>query len=61
MTVSDGHTSGDHPDPEELAAAGGVGIGAGAPSTFEPEEDPEAVVDAAGPTSPDEEDGHARR
>ena len=31
------------PDAEELAAAGGVGIGAGEPSTFEPEEDPESV------------------
>jgi hypothetical protein len=33
-------------DPEELAQSGGVGIGAGEPSTFEPEEDPESVEDA---------------
>ena len=33
-------------DPEELAQSGGVGIGAGEPSTFEPEEDPETVEDA---------------
>jgi hypothetical protein len=33
-------------DPEQLAASGGVGIGAGEPSTFEPEEDPESVDDA---------------
>ncbi|WP_315098264.1 hypothetical protein [uncultured Cellulomonas sp.] len=32
-------------DPEELAQAGGVGLGAGEPSTFEPEEDPESVDD----------------
>ena len=30
-------------DAEELAQAGGVGIGAGAPSTFEPEEEPASV------------------
>ncbi|GEK22607.1 hypothetical protein [Cellulomonas xylanilytica] len=30
-------------DPEELAQTGGVGIGTGEPSTFEPEEDPDAV------------------
>jgi hypothetical protein len=33
-------------DAEELAQAGGVGIGAGAPSTFEPEEDPASVPGA---------------
>ena len=32
-------------DPDELAQSGGVGIGAGEPSTFEPEEDPESVDD----------------
>ena len=32
---------------EELAKAGGVGIGAGEPSTFEPEEDPESIDDDA--------------
>jgi hypothetical protein len=30
-------------DTDELAQAGGVGLGAGEPSTFEPEEDPESV------------------
>jgi len=33
-------------DVEELAEHGGVGISAGEPSTFEPEEDPDAVEDA---------------
>ncbi|WP_155855949.1 hypothetical protein [Cellulomonas sp. URHD0024] len=33
-------------DVEELAHAGGVGISAGEPSSFEPEEDPESVDDA---------------
>ena len=33
-------------DADELAQAGGVGLGAGEPSTFEPEEDPESVEDA---------------
>jgi len=33
----------DGPDTAELAESGGVGISAGAPSTFEPEEDPEAA------------------
>ena len=32
-------------DVEELAEHGGVGLAAGEPSTFEPEEDPEAVDD----------------
>ncbi len=31
------------PGTEELAQSGGVGISAGEPSTFEPEEDPEAA------------------
>jgi hypothetical protein len=35
-------TTGDVPNPET-----GVGIGAGEPSGFEPEEDPEAVPDDA--------------
>lgn len=34
-------------DAEELAQSGGVGIGAGEPNTFEPEEVPEAA-----PTEP---------
>jgi hypothetical protein len=41
-TPRDGQTT----DPDDLAQAGGVGIGAGEPSTFEPEEDPETVEDA---------------
>ncbi|MET0789543.1 MAG: hypothetical protein ABWY33_09895 [Cellulomonas sp.] len=45
-----GATRGDgqKTDAEELALSGGVGIGSGEPSTFEPEEDPESVDD---PTS----------
>ena len=38
---------GEVDDAEDLAQHGGVGIGAGEPSTFEPEEDPESVEDAA--------------
>ena len=54
--TTEGHEP-EHPDPEDLGASGGVGIGAGGePSTFEPEEDPESV-DADGPSTPDEADG----
>lgn len=41
------------PDPDETVDAPnpetGVGIGAGAPTTFEPEEDPETVPEDAEP------------
>ncbi|WP_156043916.1 hypothetical protein [Cellulomonas sp. URHE0023] len=48
MTASDDpRHEGKVDDPEELARAGGVGIGAGEPSTFEPEEDTEPVQDPA--------------
>ena len=47
MTESGEHRGdGKVHDPEELAQAGGVGLGAGEPSTFEPEEDPESLDDA---------------
>ncbi|GAA2723181.1 hypothetical protein [Cellulomonas aerilata] len=39
-TGDDRNPSGEVPNPET-----GAGIGAGEPSTFEPEEDPEAVTD----------------
>ena len=43
------------PDGEIPNSETGVGIGAGAPSTFEPEED-EAVEEPAGAPAPDDED-----
>lgn len=49
--MTETHPDRDHDqktDADELAQAGGVGIGAGEPSTFEPEEDPESVDE--GPT-----------
>lgn len=44
------HSSEEPGSTDEVSAAGdaGVGLGAGEPSTFEPEEDPEAVLDDVG-------------
>ncbi|AEE46679.1 hypothetical protein Celf_2554 [Cellulomonas fimi ATCC 484] len=48
-TTDEQGTGGRDDEAEELAQGGGVGLGAGEPTTFEPEEDPEAP--AAGPSS----------
>lgn len=41
-TTDEQGTGGRDDETEELAQGGGVGVGAGEPNTFEPEEDPDA-------------------
>lgn len=43
--IEDDGREGQGAEEQELAEGGGIGIGAGEPSTFEPEEDPETVPD----------------